>query len=119
MEFIIKNVLHNKFIVQYYATVLLKIPPRGVSLEIYRFLSEKQYLIALVVVYVTYGLFSSQERVLIQLLTFYLTECMFIIFLLSLEPHNLPSVYEIVKPLVIDEQGRIKRDFSTKENKVP
>ena len=43
---------------------------------------------------------------------------MFVIFLLSLELHNLPSVYEIVKPIVFNEQGRIKRDFSTKENKV-
>lgn len=54
----------------------------------------------------------------IQFLTFHLTECMFILFHFSLEPHDLPNVYEIVKPVVINEQGRIKRDYSTKENKV-
>lgn len=43
---------------------------------------------------------------------------MFILFHFSLEPHDLPNVYEIVKPVVINEQGRIKRDYSTKENKV-
>ena len=51
-------------------------------------------------------------------MTFYVTECMLIIILFSLDPHNLPSLYEIVKPIVFNEQGRIKRDFSTKENKV-